>query len=396
MQQRPDWKEWEESEFKQLDQYHDQDTFGEPEPRPRGANLLSLLWCYLVKDDGRKKARCVCKGNKNCRGTVTLAETYAASLDQTASRVIWAATAINNFVTIGADASNAFAEAPAPVAPLYVYVDGQFRKWYKTRFPNRKEIPPGYVLRVKKVLQGHPESRRLWAKLIDGIIKALNLKPCTHEPNLYYTDNYTKMDKTVLFMKQVDDFCVSCEDRATAKHVIAAINAKMAIDVKELELISRFNSVDVEQTKHYIKLSNAVYLKKIFKNHPWLEDETPAGDFQIPMHTDNIYLHELESAEPLSDMDHVKLENKLRFSYRQGIGEIIYALVTCRPDILFTSIKLSQYSAAPAAKHYDALQDIFRYLYTTKNEGIYYWRQQPRMDLPIGPTPICRNDGVTK
>ena len=34
LQQRPDWKEWEESEFKQLDQYHDQDTFREPEPRP--------------------------------------------------------------------------------------------------------------------------------------------------------------------------------------------------------------------------------------------------------------------------------------------------------------------------------------------------------------------------
>ena len=393
LQQRPDWKEWEESEFKQLDQYHDQETFGEPEPQPRGANLLSLLWCYLVKDDGRKKARCVCNGNKNRRGTVTLAETYAASLDQTASRLFWAATAINNFVTIGADASNAFAEAPAPVAPLYVYVDEQFRKWYKIRFPKRKDIPPGYVLRVKKALQGHPESQRLWAKLIDRIIKELNLKACTHEPNLYYTDNYAQTNKTVLFMKQVDDFCVSCKDRDTAKNVIAAINAKMTIDVKELGLISRFNGVNVEQTRYYIKLSNAVYLKKIFKNHPWLETETLVGDFPIPMRTDNTYLHELESAEPLSDKDRLDLENTLGFSYRQGIGEVIYALVTCRPDISFATIKLSQYSAAPAAKHYDALKDIFRYLYATKTEGIYYWRQQPRMDLPIGPKPICKNDG---
>ena len=111
LKELPDWKDWQQSEFKQLDQYHDQDTFGEPEPRPKGANLLSLLWCYLVKDDGRKKARCVCNGNKNRRGTVTLAETYAASLEQTASRVFWAATAINNFVTIGADASNAFSSS---------------------------------------------------------------------------------------------------------------------------------------------------------------------------------------------------------------------------------------------------------------------------------------------
>ena len=105
LQKLPDWEDWKASEFKQLDQYHDQDTFGEPECRPRGANLLNLLWCYLVKDDGHKKAQCVCNGNKNRRGTVTLAETYAASLEQTASRVFWAATAINNFITIGADAS---------------------------------------------------------------------------------------------------------------------------------------------------------------------------------------------------------------------------------------------------------------------------------------------------
>ena len=87
LQQRQDWHNWKESKFKQLDQYKDQDTFGEPQPKPCGANLLSLLWCYLIKDDSRKKARCVCNGNKNRRGTVTLAETYATSLDQTASRV---------------------------------------------------------------------------------------------------------------------------------------------------------------------------------------------------------------------------------------------------------------------------------------------------------------------
>ena len=90
-----------------------------------------LLWCYLIKDDGCKKARYVCNGNKNRRGIVTLAETYTASLNQTPARLFWAATAIKKFISIGADASNTFAEAPAPVAPLYVYADEQFRQWYK-------------------------------------------------------------------------------------------------------------------------------------------------------------------------------------------------------------------------------------------------------------------------
>ena len=101
---------------------------------------------------------------------------------------------------------------------------------------------------MKKALQGHPESPLLWAQLIDKIIKELNLQACAHEPNLYYTDNYNSNGKNVLFMKQVDDFCVSCEDRNAAKAVINAINAKMTIDVKKLGLISRFNGMDVQQT----------------------------------------------------------------------------------------------------------------------------------------------------
>ena len=174
-----DWDDWQQSEFKLMDQYHDQETFGPPQALPEGSNVLNLLWTYIIKDDGRKKARCVCNGSRRMRGTVTLAETYAASLEQTGSRIFWALTALYNFVCLGADAANAFAEAPAPVAPLYVRIDEPFRNWYHSRFPNKPPISPGSVMRVLKALQGHPESPRLWATLIDAIIQKLDLIPCT-------------------------------------------------------------------------------------------------------------------------------------------------------------------------------------------------------------------------
>ena len=123
---------------------------------------------------------------------------------------------------------------------------------YKHRFPNCPDIPPGFVLCDKKALQGHLESLRLWAKLIDHIIRALNLCPCAHEPNLYFTNDYNGTGKIVLFMKQVDDFCVSCKDRDTAKSVNAAINDTMTIDIKELGLNSRCNGVEVTQTCPFI------------------------------------------------------------------------------------------------------------------------------------------------
>ena len=91
-----EWSEWQQSEFLQLDQYEKQNTFGTPTPRPSGSNCLPLLWTYLIKDDGRKKARCVCNGSPSKKGSVTLGHTYAASHDQNGSRIFWATAALRN------------------------------------------------------------------------------------------------------------------------------------------------------------------------------------------------------------------------------------------------------------------------------------------------------------
>ena len=156
---RPDWDDWQQSEYKQLDLYELQNMFGQPTPRPSKANILNLLWVYSIKTDSTKKSRCVCNGNPRRKGTVTLAHTFTACLEQPGARTFWASSALLQMIVLGADASNAFAEAPPPKAPLYVEIDQQFRDWWASK--GRKPIPKGYVLPVQHALQGHPESSRL-------------------------------------------------------------------------------------------------------------------------------------------------------------------------------------------------------------------------------------------
>jgi hypothetical protein len=67
-------------------------------------------------------------------------------------------------------------------------------------------------------------------------------------------------------------------------------------------------------------------------------------------------------------------------------------MTTCRPDIAFTSIKLSQSNSYPAEIHYHGLKHAIRYLYTTWTDGIYYWRIQPRLDLPDLPLPTINSN----
>ena len=116
---------------------------------------------------------------------------------------------------------------------------------HKSRHPDEPEIPDKAVLPVYGALQGHPESPQLLSKLIDSIIKELILQPCHHEPCLYYTNNIFGTNKKVLFLRQVDDFAVTCADKGTAEKVIQVIDEKMTIQIKNLGLLTRFNGIDI-------------------------------------------------------------------------------------------------------------------------------------------------------
>ena len=87
----------------------------------------------------------------------------------------------------------------------------------------------------------------------------------------------------------------------------------------------------------------------------------------------------------------------MQLSYRAGVGELIWAMTTCRPDIAFASVKLSQSNSAPHNIHYHGLKHTIKYLYATRTDGIYYWRTSTRHDLNEGPFPpinSCKNDLV--
>jgi hypothetical protein len=106
------------------------------------------------------------------------------------------------------------------------------------------------------------------------------------------------------------------------------------------------------------------------------------------MRQESAYQNELETTEgPEDPAEQQRLRDEMGFNYRQVIGEIIFAMITCRPDISPAIIKLAQYSNNPAKCHYQAAKKLCEYLYVTRDKGIYYWRPEPREDLPDEPLP---------
>eukprot|EP00804_Cyclotella_cryptica_P013123 CCRYP_002393-RA/>CCRYP_002393-RA protein AED:0.39 eAED:0.38 QI:0/0/0/1/1/1/3/0/907 len=287
----------------------------------------------------------------------------------TGSRIFYAIAAAENLLVFGADVSNAFGEAPPPKQGFYIRPDKAFHDWYLAR--HGKVIPDGWVIPVLAAMQGHPESPRLWEKHCDRILKAIGFMPTVHEPYLYsgHID--------------VDDFAIACKEERIATIIYDAIDLELQIPIKRQGLLTLFNGLDVLQSRWYIKISVETYLTKTLL--PYFNDwlDVPSKPLPVPLGTNEKFHAELYKAKGNPDAKvQAILAKQMHFGYRKAIGELIWPMTTCRPDLSQSVMKCASASAAPTETHYNAVKSIFRYLAATLKDGIYYWRTAPRMDLP--------------
>ena len=268
-------------------------------------------------------------------------------------------------------------------------IDDQFREWW-TECKGRPPIPrPGYVLPVNHALKGHPEAPRLWERHIHDILEIeLKFVPTTHEKCLYRRRDPS--DNLQMILRQVDDFSVSATEQTECQDIIRQIGTHLTVLLNDLGLIRKFNGVNVQQTKWYIKISCEDYLLKILLQHEWLH--LKASDLPVPMRSDSKYQRKLETtARPSTQEEQQHIQQQAGFSYRMATGELIYALIVARMETSFAIIKLSQLHANPALIHYKALRQVFAYLNNIREDGLIYWRSQPRNDLSAAATPIQRS-----
>ena len=394
LKQQDDWVEWQEAEKDQLDLYESQNMFGEPGPLPTGDdefNVLPMIWTYLVKVGGRRKARCVANGAPHLKGSVTLANTYAACLEQTGARIFWAIAAFKNKKIYGSDASNAFAEAPPPKAPLYLRVDSAYREWYRNK--TGKDIPEASYVRVQHAIQGHPEAPRLWQDHIEGIIQKLGFTATKMEPCIYILKK-GEFDEDIFLLRQVDDFAIACANEETAETIFQRIDDNLNAPLKREGLIKRYNGVDIVQSASHIKVHCGTYIDKITKTKRLHDMTTDSTKPRVPISWDSKYMEKFDtSIGPMEESERDALAAKKGFKFRQATGELLFAMVTCRPDIAFAVLKLTQHNINPAEIHYDAAIEVYKYLLSTKEKGIQYWRQQPNSSLPnIPPDQLTTGD----
>jgi hypothetical protein len=294
-------------------------------------------------------------------------------------KLFFALAAAKGLVISVADTTNAYQQSPPPTTQCFLRIDDAYRSWHRKRFGTDVN-PDTHVIPLEHALQGHPEAGALWEKMIVGILEGdeLQFKSTTHEPNLYrgHIDG-----QLVLICQQVDDFAIASSCPSAADKIIAIINRHATTSSKGTGTITahglhlRYNGLDVHQTRDYVKISCETYIDRILQTHGW---ETPGARESdrfdsVPMSVDSAS-NLLDKVGPLeATPEHSDLEQEIGFSYRQVLGEVVYAYVVCRLDIAFAVTLLSRFATAPARKHYLALKNIVKYLRRTRDWGIIYW-----------------------
>ena len=300
-----------------------------------------------------------------------------------------------------------------------------------------REINRRQVLPVQHSLQGHPESGKMWMRLIDNIlIKEMGFTSTTHDRCIYKHDNI--FNETVYIIRQVDDFMLGCKDEKTAKDIFNIIGTKLQFPSEKLKgvvpfeylgLVTDYNGVDIRQTRDYIEMHCTNYIDRLLKSHSWttksdddlsnnhlgstkpvyrvsqpyrdnLSDEELLKQFKA---NEKSKTHSMKSSKPLSPLpadcidtmfkevgplegsvDHTILEKKNGFGYRTLLGELMYAYITCRPDIGYAITSLSKFSTRPSAVHYKLLRGVAKYLRSTRSWGIRFRRPEPMNDMEPG------------
>ena len=95
-------------------------------------------------------------------------------------------------------------------------------------------------------------------------------------------------------------------------------------------------------------------MDKIVSHHGWQDVKQVASNQPIPMRADLESIRKLEMSKGSEGpvLEAQALETEMGFSYRQEIGELIFAMTAGQIDISYPIIKLSQYSVRPSKALY--------------------------------------------
>ena len=190
----------------------------------KNAIILQPHLNYVVKRSGVRRSRQCCNGSKFAAPLLhAIVSTWSSCVELPKQRLFIALAVQKGLSMYGGDASDAYVHALALEMMTHLTIDDAYFEWYKEK--TGKTLNRQHVIPVLNSLQGHPESGKMWMKLIDRIlIKDLGFKTTIKDRCIYIK----KIEgRTLLLLCQVNDFCYACTVEQDAKNIYNLIGTKI-------------------------------------------------------------------------------------------------------------------------------------------------------------------------
>jgi len=321
----------------------DRGTF-QASPRPRGANILPLIWVFKYKydEDGyleRHKARLCVRGDLQ----QTEQETAAATLAVKILRVLMAMMAAFCLESRQYDAVNAFTNSNTD-EEIYVH------------YPEGIDPPKGLsilheCLLLIKALYGLKRSPLLWLHDVTKTLERLGLHAVPGVECLFTND-------WLIVFFYVDDFVMLYDKQHQAKYDVFAASFLSTYELRCLGELVWFIGIHIirNRSTKQVWLSQDSYIQKVASKFPPGSHTPP----KTPL-----------PAEEILPYEHQATPEQIH-SYQQRVGSISFAAITTRPDIAFASSRLAQFLQNPSPHHLALANRLIAYLFATKTLAIEY------------------------
>jgi len=185
-----------------------------------------------------------------------------------------------------------------------------------------------------------------------------SFKSTTHERNIYHGE---VKGEVVFICQQVDDFAIASDTRAVAEYIVLEIDKRVSTTSKDIG--TKYNGVDILQSRDYIKLYCESYIDKILLSHGWSVPSPNESNCHnmVPLSPDAV--SRLQSlVGPLENLaEHLELEKKMKFSYWGLLGELLYSFIIVHVSISNAIQFLSKFLGSPHLDHYMALKNVCHY-----------------------------------
>ncbi|CAI7729615.1 unnamed protein product [Closterium sp. NIES-53] len=325
---REKWREAMDRELAALEKRGTWDLI--PIERTVNKNVLTGKWVFRVKTkaDGtyeKHKARWVVRGFDQTHG-IDYTLTFAPVSRHTSVRLVLCEAASKNFPLRQIDVSNAF---------LYADVDAEIYVEYPHTYPTN---PPS-VCKLKKSLYGIKQAPRLWQQHLNKKLTEVGFRQLPHDPGMYRLDD---KGSYALLVAYVDDILYVSSSTSLGDRIEADL--KKSLDLTISTKVTHFLGLNVSRTSSAIHLTASKYAESLAKRF------NISTDFVATPYRSTLTGH----VPNFKNLSTAGLQ-----LYQQQLGCLLFAAVTCRPDLAYVASHLAQFLRCPKEEHALDLQRAF-------------------------------------